>query len=95
MEFTFIAENVEANAPTRSECGSTTGSTESELTHYLDRKYWDERSNRVGETDTPKHTTKPLDGMVNTLAFTLLARSVAVPTERSKQVSVEVSVENK
>lgn len=61
----FPPETVEANAPTRSECGSTTGSTESELTHYLDRKYWDERSNRVGDTDTPKHTAKPLDGMVN------------------------------
>lgn len=60
----YFPETVEANAPTRSECGSTTGSTESELTHYLDRKYWDERSNRVGDTDTPKHTTKPLDGMV-------------------------------
>ncbi|XP_028967603.1 hepatocyte growth factor-regulated tyrosine kinase substrate [Galendromus occidentalis] len=56
-------ESIEANAPTRSECGSTTGSTESELTHYLDRKYWDERSNRVGDTDTPKHTVKPLDAL--------------------------------
>ncbi|XP_022663251.1 hepatocyte growth factor-regulated tyrosine kinase substrate-like isoform X2 [Varroa destructor] len=63
---TYPTELVEANAPTRSECGSTTGSTESELTHYFDRKYWDERSHRQGENDTPKHSSKPLEGALPT-----------------------------